>query len=778
MNTQEKNSILVVDDEKINLQVLNNILSPDYTVYMVKSGRSAVEMANINLPDLILLDILMPDINGFDVLESLKKSEITKNIPVIIITGLESAEDEEKGLAFGAADFICKPFSNRIIKSRVYNQIQIVNNIRKLEYYSQIQSALEIAKEKSKFFAKMSHEMRTPLNAVIGFSELTLEDDILSAEARENVEKICSAGESLLGLVNDILDISKIEERKFELVPVEYDTARMINDSVTQSIIHKQEKAIEFFINIDENIPVRLYGDDLRIKQIMNNLLSNAFKYTKDGKIELYIGLSDSPQTEGHILLTASVRDTGIGISQENVNILFSDYSRMDLLTNREIKGTGLGLSITKMMVELMGGSISVESEYGKGSIFTVKIPQKTVTNEKIKQEVIRKLQNFKYSAGKYNKKTRISRRCLPYARVLVIDDVATNLDVARGMMKPYRIEVDCLSSGQAALDAVREEKVRYNTIFMDHMMPGMDGIEAVRIIREEIGTEYAKNVPIIAFTANALTGNEEMFLNKGFNAFLTKPVDIHCLDDVINKWVRNEELEKTLIDQQIKVDGESVFDNRTGYDRRSGSGDRRKGFDRRLLAEKIEGLDVNKGLERFSGDWDIYLDIIKSFSLNTRDLLEAVREVNEENLAEYAVNVHGIKSSCRGIGSEIAGFMAESLEKASKAGAFAFVKANNPALIEVVSKLIADIDEVFKDDVFLPKEKPKIDKPYREALLKLLAACNNNNVEEIDTVMKEIDVFDYQADGRLVFWLKENVRQMNYTEIIKKLQFTLKTKV
>jgi PAS domain S-box-containing protein len=880
MDNFKKNSVLVVDDEEINLEVLSAILSLDYTVYKANSGTVAVEMAHSFLPDLILLDIVMPaGMNGYEVLSALKASEETRKIPVIFITSLNDIEIEAKGLALDVADFIHKPINTMIVQLRVLHQIQIVNQIRATEqaeqntraalaqleavvnnykgiiwgvdydgvitsfngqylktigiepqaligksidaarktyqhvdiianvektilegpqdwesevdgktFHShttpvydgsgnilgvygssddvtelvQIYAAIAATEEKSKFFARMSHEMRTPLNAVIGLSELTLETHGLSDEARENVEKISNAGSSLLYLVNDILDISKIEAGKFELAPVTYDIAAMISDTVSQNIVRKGEKPINFILNVDENIPKSLFGDDLRIKQILNNLLSNAFKYTKKGTVEFNAAYSsdDAPLNENStIWLIFSVRDTGIGISSDDVNRLFSDYSQVDKNANRKIEGTGLGLSITKMMTEVMGGSISAESEYGKGSVFTVKLPQKFVSGEVIGPDAVRNLKKFQYRVK--NRKPKLSRASLPYAHVLVVDDVMTNLDVAKGMMKPYRMQVDCATSGQQAVDAVRDEKNRYNAIFMDHMMPGMDGIEATRIIREEIGTEYAKTVPIIAFTANAMTGSEEMFLSKGFNGFLSKPIDIVRLDAAIQQWVRNEELEKTLKDQQAMDD--SGFNQRTGKERRTG-------YDRRQLARKLDELDMHKGTERFNGDWETYLQILKSFAANTKLVLQTITEVNKDTLPNYAITVHGVKSSCRGICAEEPGAQAEALEHAAKAGDLDFVTAHNPALIEAVSKLIVKLEDIFSGESALPQDRPQKDKPDEEALLRLRAGCEGYNIEEIETVMKEIEAFQYTADNGLALWLRINVDQMNYMEIVDKL--------
>ena len=763
----EKNSILIIDDERINLDLLVKILSPEYTVYMTKSGASGIEMANQLLPDLILLDIIMPDMNGHEVLRILKESEKTQQIPVIFITGLESVEDEEKGLALQAADYIHKPFSSLIVNLRVRNQIQIVNQIREIKKYTYEVAASE---ERSKFFARMSHEMRTPLNAVIGLSEMTLEGCSLNEEAEENIAKVCNAGTSLLHMVNDILDISKIDAGKFNLNPIEYNFPVMINDTITQSVVFKGEKPVEFILDIDENIPVNLFGDDQRIKQILNNLLSNAFKYTKQGSIALNIKYDkeNSARKDETVWIDFSVKDTGIGILEENIDTLFCDYMRVDAAFNRKIEGTGLGLSVTKTLVDMMNGNITVESEYGKGSCFTVRLPQKFVSEQVIGPDVVKNLKDFNYSAGKHSVKKRITRSFMPYACVLIVDDVYTNLDVAKGMLKPYRMQVDCVTTGQASIDAIRGEKVKYNAIFMDQMMPEMDGIEATRIIREEIGTEYARTIPIIAFTANALTGNEEMFLSKGFNAFITKPLEVNRLDAIIRQWIRDEEQEKLFNEGKTIINGETAFNTNAGFDRRSVD-NRRKGYDRRVFEEKIEGMDIRKGLERFNGDRDTFIQILQSFSTNTRPLLESMKDINKDNLGIYAINVHGIKSSCRGICAEETGMQAEALEKAAKTGNLDYVTANNTLLIANISKLIVNIEAALNKGKE-KQEKLKKDKPYAEALKKLSDACKDYKIEDVEKMIKEIDCFEYTGDDGLVIWLRENAGQMNYMEIVEKL--------
>jgi CheY-like chemotaxis protein len=611
----------------------------------------------------------------------------------------------------------------------------------------------------------MSHEMRTPLNAVIGLSELTLEAGGLSEEAGLNLEKIYNAGATLLSTVNDILDISKIEAGKLELVLVEYDTPSLLNDAITQNIMRKGEKPIQFNLEIGENLPVRLYGDDLRIKQILNNLLSNAFKYTEEGTVTLSVNCE---RDGGSVWMIASVSDTGKGIKAENIASLFSEYAQADTVTNRKIEGTGLGLSITRKIVEMMDGTISVESEYGKGSVFTVRLRQGFVTEAAIGAEMVKNLKGFRYSDNKRSQNLRLTRIRLPYARVLLVDDVATNLDVAKGMMKPYGMQIDCVNNGQDAINAIRDEEVRYNAIFMDHMMPGMDGIEAVRIIRKEIGTEYSRTVPIIALTANALVGNEDLFLSNGFQALLPKPIEIERLDTVLRQWVRDKEFEKTLAEHHINVDGEMILDIRSGNERRNAS-NRRTGRDRRSLSMKIRGLDLEKGLERFGGDGESYLQVLTSYAVNTQPLLESIKDVNRDKLADYAIIVHGIKGSSRGICAGAVGDKAQALETAAKDGDFDFVSAHNHAFIKETEKLVADIEDLL-EKISAQNPKPKKDKPAAEVLDRLLAGCKSYDMDGVDAAMAELESCEYESDNGLAAWLRENVDRMNFTQIVTRL--------
>ena len=637
---------------------------------------------------------------------------------------------------------------------------------------NQLEAALKEAKEatqaKSNFLAHISHEMRTPLNAVIGLSELALGADDLSGESHANLEKIYNAGVTLLNTVNDLLDLSKIEAGKFDLLLTEYDVPSLINDTITQNIIRIGDKPIEFVLDIDANLPTRLYGDELRIKQIFNNLLSNAFKYTKRGTVEFSVRCF---WNSNDMWLIARVSDTGIGIRPEDLAYLFTEYSQMDVRSSRYIEGTGLGLSIAKQLAEMMDGSISVETEFGKGSEFTVKVRQKLVTDAVIGQEMVESLKNFQYADNRYDRNLRFTRLCLPYARVLVVDDIVTNLDVAKGLLKPYRMFVRCVTSGVQAVDAIRDEKIKYNAIFMDHMMSGMNGVEATRQIRE-IGTEYAKNIPIIAMTANAVSGNEEMFLSNGFQAFLPKPIDLSRLNEIIRLWVWDKTLETPptglggRYPRADKPDRRSHSDRRYKSERRIFS-NRRNGRDRRMLHKRIAGVDMLKGIKLF-GNEQSFLRVLQSFATNTRPLLETIKQVDQDDWDDYIVAVHGVKGSSRGICAEMVGTVAETLEMAAKSGEIGFVLDNTPDFLQTVDKLITDIENYVRA-VAEESPKPKRDRPDAETLAELLAACDSYDMDGVDAAMAKIE--DYEYDDGLADWLRENVDQMNFEQMTEKLK-------
>jgi CheY-like chemotaxis protein len=338
---------------------------------------------------------------------------------------------------------------------------------------------------------------------------------------------------------------------------------------------------------------------------------------------------------------------------------------------------------------------------------------------------------------------------------VLVVDDVATNLDVARGLMLPYGLTIDCVLSGQEAIEKIRKEEVKYDAVFMDHMMPGMDGIEATRIIRNEIGSEYAKTVPIIALTANALAGNEEMFLAAGFNAFIAKPIDIMRLDVLLNQWVRDKQTEETI----WKAEQEQAA---KGTEAGASSGV--------LENANLEGIDFTSGLKRY-GSEDIYLKVLQSYVTHSPELLDKLRTLTRETLPDYAITVHGLKGASYGVCANETGKAAEELEHAAKAGDYEKVSAKNAGFIEKAEALLEDLRKLLEKAEGEKDGKSKAAAPDRELLEKLLDASRHFKPAIMEDVVTELESFEYESGGELIPWLREQLDNLEYDAIREKLE-------
>jgi len=614
---------------------------------------------------------------------------------------------------------------------------------RPFERISVLKEEAETAnKAKSSFLSNMSHEMRTPLNVIIGLTDLHLETNAeRPGEMYDDIRKINSAGSTLLGIVNDVLDISKIEAGKLELLPIKYCAASLLNDIITLNVIRIESKPINFIVDIDENVPYDLYGDDLRLSQVFNNLLSNAFKYTREGSVTLKI---NSKKEADDIWLNISVSDTGIGIKEKDIEKIFLEYGQVDTGANRKIEGTGLGLPITKKLITLMGGEIRVESEHGKGSTFFVHLKQGYVSDTVLGREIVESLKNFSFADNKQHVSAKLVRNDMSYARVLVVDDFETNLDVAAGLLKKYKMQVDCTTSGQDAINRIKAGEPVYDAVFMDHMMPEMDGIEATRHIRN-LDSEYAKAIPIISLTANAISGNEQMFLENGFQAFLAKPIDMLKLDTILKQWVRDKSRE----DRITTAAASDAPDGEGGN----------------TAAIQIPGIDACKGMALYGGDADLYSTIIESFARNTPAVIESLRGVSGENLADYAINVHGLKGSSNNIGAAEVAQRAARMEKAAKAGNLAEVTAENDILLAEAETLVNDI-RAWLDARSAEQSKPVQASINIELLERLRDACENFDMSGADEAMARLTECSYENDNGLMAWLAEKMTTSEFGEI------------
>ena len=416
--------------------------------------------------------------------------------------------------------------------------------LRKLnEELAEANSRLESASAaKSSFLANMSHEIRTPINAVLGMDEMILRE-CSDKQILEYATDIDSAGHQLLSLVNDILDFSKIESGKMELHPVEYELFSVMNDCYNMIFMRARRKDLEFIVENDPDIPAFLFGDEVRIRQIIMNLLTNAVKYTKDGTVKLIFGYEKIDAE--NIKLVVSVKDTGIGISEENMKYLFDSFTRIDERANRNIEGTGLGLPITKKFTEMMEGEITVESVLYEGSTFTVTIPQKIADKGvvgKFSERLNHRNENGDGNGSTENETPQKDKFTAPRARILVVDDVKMNLNVVRLLLKNTGMQIDLASSGEECLKYTLVK--RYDVILMDHMMPIMDGIEALHKIREQ-ADGLNVDTPVVALTANALVGAQEMYLDEGFVSYISKPVKSDDLEAALLNILPPDKIER-----------------------------------------------------------------------------------------------------------------------------------------------------------------------------------------------------------------------------------------
>ena len=560
-------------------------------------------------------------------------------------------------------------------------------------------------KAKSGFLATMSHEMRTPMNAILGIAEIQLQNESLSSKTREALEKIYNSGDLLLNIINDILDLSKIEAGKLELAPAEYKAASLINDTVTLNMMRIGSKPIEFELSVDKSTPSTLFGDELRIKQILNNILSNAIKYTKEGSVAFSVSTEAPPLDEDGVTLVFTVSDTGQGMTEEQVGKLFDEYSRFNTAANRSTEGTGLGMSITQNLVRMMKGGISVTSEQKKGTAFTIRLPQQVIGDDVIGGELAESLERFQLNGMKQLKRSQVVFEPMPYGKVLIVDDVESNLYVAKGLMSPYELTIETVISGFEAIDKIKNGGV-YDIIFMDHMMPLMDGLETTTKIRD-----MGYRQPIVALTANAVVGQSDVFLANGFDGFISKPIDIRQLNAALKKFVRDRQPPNVI-----------------------------------EAAQQAQKQTEDKAAQSTS-DHAIDPRLAEIFVRDARKTLAVLEEIHEKNNAAYGdedvraytINTHGIKSALANIGETELSAAALRLEKAGRANDTAVMTSQTAPFLDDLRSIIEKYAPPQEDGYSADEDTKEALAFLREKLPVIIEACEVYNKKTAKDAINEL---------------------------------------
>ena len=590
-----------------------------------------------------------------------------------------------------------------------------------LEQMRRLKVEADLANQaKSDFLAKMSHEIRTPINAVLGMDEMILRES-RDGDVRKYALDIKSAANSLLSIINEVLDSSKIESGKMEIVPANYQLGDLLTDLHNMISGRAAEKDLNLLFEVDENLPSGYYGDDVRIRQVILNILNNAVKYTRDGGVTLTVTGARDEKDASYEILHFAVKDTGIGIREEDIKLLFSEYVRIDLERNRYIEGTGLGISISRQLLQMMGSALQVKSVYGKGSTFYFDLRQKIV-NEELLGDYSHRGERF--SAGDYHAVAYGA----PEARILLVDDNDMNRKVFKNLLRQTKMQITDVASGRECLELVQKE--RFDLIFMDHMMPVMDGIETFHIMR--LSKNLCQDVPVIMLTANAVKGAKEQYLQEGFQDFLSKPISPDKLDEILLKYLPSK-LVKAI---EVQEDPENTQGGRTPED----------------AGQKIDLPE----LEEF--DYEYAMGLLRNKALLKETMVDFYRSIpgisnelslyedsieQEESLNAYRIQVHALKSTAATVGALLLSKLARLLEVAAREGEIAKIRTLHPILLEEMEKHRKRLE------ILVPQEEKKDLQRLEEVMplfVMLRQSIEKGDFNTSDYLMKKIEEYAYPA--------------------------------
>ncbi len=569
---------------------------------------------------------------------------------------------------------------------------------------------------KSTFLSNMSHEIRTPINAVLGMDEMILRE-AEDEQILEYAQNIKTAGTTLLGLINDILDFSKIEAGRMDIVPVDYDLSSVLNDLITMIRQRGDAKGLQMIFEIDPGLPSVLYGDEIRIKQVITNILTNAVKYTEQGSVTLKISYEQAGKYE--IDFKVSVKDTGIGIKETDLKRMYNAFQRVDEVRNRNVEGTGLGLNITRQLLKLMGSELKVESVYGEGSEFSFSVRQRIVRRDPIGDYM------EAYHRSLENREKYQEKFTAPKAEVLVVDDTPMNITVFRNLLKKTGVQIESAGSGPECLEKTRQRK--YDIIFLDHRMPDMDGIETLNILKSEKDNPNLHTF-VVSLTANAVSGAREQYIEAGFDDYLTKPINADKLEMMLLQYLPEDKVERLSPGEAAALEEKNKPD-----------------FS--LIPEWIRSaaeLNLEAGVDN-CGSVDGYIESVKSFAEDAEDTYNDIKNFYEgDDLNNYTIKVHALKSSARIIGAAELSLLAEAMEKAGEKRDISQIKKHTPRLLEMFKRMSDGFDEGRQsEEDNSDNELPEMEaEQFKEAENALKEVAGNFDYDSVQYIMETINKY------------------------------------